>query len=129
MVNRMRNPMELVVSAYAGMDRLMRAALAASFGVLLAHWVLIIAFLMPRLGTLGFLRLHYTASQGIDWVDDWRAIFVFPAFGLAALACNFAFAAALARTRRQIGRMVLVGTLFVEIIIAAGGVIAVLLNG
>lgn len=125
----MRNPRELVVSAYAGMDRVMRAATVAAFGVLLAHWVLIVAFLLPRLGTLQFLRLHYTASQGIDWVDDWRSIFIFPAFGLVALVCDFAFAAALARTRRQLGRMIAVGTVLVEVVVAVGGVIAVLLNG
>ena len=129
MINRMRNPMELVASAYAGMDRVMRAAVVAAFGILAVHWALIIAFLVPRLGTLRFLRLHYTASQGIDWVDDWRAIFIFPAFGLAALICDFAFAAALSRTRRQLGRMILIGAVLVEIVVAAGGVIAVLLNG
>lgn len=129
MMFRMRNPREFVVTAYAGMDRVMRVAAVAAFGVLLAHWVLIVAFLLPRIGSLSFLRLHYTASQGIDWVDDWRAIFVFPAFGLVAFVCDFAFAAALARTRRQLGRMIIVGTVLVEIVVAVGGVIAVLLNG
>ncbi len=129
MMLRMRNPREIVVSAYMGMDRVMRAATAAAFGILLVHWVFIFAFLLPRLGTLRFLRLHYTASQGIDWVDDWRSIFIFPAFGLAAFVCDFAFAAALARTRRQLGRMIVVGTVLVEIVVAVGGIIAVLLNG
>ncbi|MEY4744759.1 MAG: hypothetical protein RL272_704 [Candidatus Parcubacteria bacterium] len=129
MLIRMRNPMEIVVSSYAGMDRVMRASAAAAFAVLAVHWALIVAFLIPRLGTLRFLRLHYTASQGIDWVDDWRAIFTFPAVGLAALACNYAFAAALARNRRPLGRMILIGTVLVEAIVAVGGVIAVLLNG
>lgn len=129
MAIRMRNPRAAVATAYADMDRAMRVSAALAFAVLAAHWALVMAFVVPRIGTLRFLRLHYTASQGVDWVGEWYAIFTFPAIGLLAFFGNLAFATTLAKGNRQMGRMVLVATVLIELVLAAGGVIAVLLNG
>ena len=107
----------------------MRIAAAGAFTVLMVHWAFIVAFIVPRLGSLRFLRLHYSAAQGIDWIDDWHAIFTFPALGLAAFFCNVAFAVVLAKRDPLLGRMLMAATVVVELMLAVGGIIAVLLNG
>lgn len=124
-----RKPRALVAAADAGLDRAMRLTAAAAFAVLMVHWAFIVAFLVPRLGELRFLRLHYSAAQGIDWIGDWRAIFTFPGLGLAAFICNLGFSSALGRRDPVLGRMLMGATVVVEILLAVGGVIAVLLNG
>ncbi|HTM68972.1 MAG TPA: hypothetical protein VL426_06780 [Candidatus Binatia bacterium] len=124
-----KNPRALASAVNASLDKATRITAAAAFSVLMVHWAFIVAFVMPRLGELQFLRLHYSAAQGIDWVDDWRAIFLFPAVGLAAFACNVAFAVLLARRDRALGRLLMGATVVVELLVAVGGVIAVLLNG
>ncbi|HTK04366.1 MAG TPA: hypothetical protein VL500_02185 [Candidatus Eisenbacteria bacterium] len=126
---RLLNPRALALSAQSGLDRTMRIAAAGAFMVLMVHWAFIVAFVVPRLGALRFLRLHYSAAQGIDWIDDWHAIFTFPALGLAAFFCNVAFAVVLAKRDRLLGRMMMFATVIVELLLAVGGVIAVLLNG
>ena len=129
MAFQLKKPLAIVAAADAGLDRQMRLTAAAAFGVLMVHWAVIVAFVIPRLGELRFLRLHYSAAQGIDWIGDWRAIFTFPAIGLAAFFCNVIFASSLGRRDRALGRLLMGGTVIVELILAIGGVIAVLLNG
>jgi hypothetical protein len=109
-------------------DRPGRALAAAAFGVLAVHWAFILSFVVPRLGTLGFLRLHYSASLGVDWVGEWWKIFSFPAFGLAVFFANVALASTLGRANRMQAALVLGGTLVVEAFLAVAGVIATLLN-
>lgn len=129
MAIRIGNPRSLLVAVSAEMDRPMRVAAMTAFAVLAAHWLFILAFVVPRLGGLRFLRLHYTAAHGIDWVAEWQAIFTFPGIGLAAFFVNVAIATALARNNRSLGRIVLGTAVLVEVLLAAGGVLAVLLNG
>lgn len=122
------------IRAYAadisnGLDRTTRAIAVGAFSLLAVHWLLLLSFVVPRLGRLDFLRLHYTASHGIDWVGDWRQIFVFPAIGLGAFFCNLWFAGALGRRERTLSRMLMAATLLIEAALAAGGVAAILLNG
>jgi hypothetical protein len=111
------------------MDLFMRAAIVIAFVPLVLQWTAILAFLVPRLGTLHFLRLHYTAAQGVDWVDVWYAIFLFPMLGLATFAVNLAIAMRLGRRNRSLGHVVMVATAFIEAMLAVSGIIAVLLNG
>jgi hypothetical protein len=129
MAIRIGNPRPLLVAASAEMDRPMRVAAVLSFVVLVAHWLFILAFVVPRLGSLSFLRLHYTAAHGIDWVASWEAIFTFPGIGLVVFFVDLAIAAALARTNPSLGRIVLGAAVLVQVILAVGGVLAVLLNG
>lgn len=129
MAIRIGNPRPVLVAASAEMDRPMRVAAVLAFAVLTAHWLFILAFVVPRLGGLSFLRLHYTAAHGIDWVAGWQAIFTFPGIGLAAFFVNLALAAALAKTNKSLGLIVLGAAVLIEIFLAAGGVLAVLLNG
>lgn len=129
MAIRLGNPRSALVAVSADMDRPMRVAALMAFAILVAHWLFILAFVVPRLGGLGFLRLHYTAAHGIDWVAGWQAIFTFPGIGLAAFFLNLGIAAALAKTSPVLGRIVLGAAVLVEIFLAIGGVLAVLLNG
>lgn len=109
-------------------DRASTAAAIIAAAVLLLNWGLIIAFLVPRLGTLHFLRLHYTAALGVDWVAEWWKVFSFPIFGCAALFVNGFFSGILSKKHRMLGLVILFSTVAVEMILAGGGAMAILLN-
>ncbi len=103
--------------------------LTASLGILVGHWVAVFFFVVPRLGTLEFLRLHYTARLGVDWIGQWWMIFSFPIFGLAVFFVNLYFADVLARQHRSLGFVAHTSTLLTEAALAFGGIAAILLNG
>lgn len=107
----------------------MKWALSGSLLALIAHWGIIAAFIVPRLGNLGFLRLHYTARQGVDWVDAWYVILLFPVFATLTLLTNSLFAARFAQRNKALARIVLLATMAIEILMTVGGVLVVLLNG
>ena len=100
-----------------------------AMSVLLVHWLLVLWFTVARLGSLGFLRLHYTAALGVDWIDSWWKIFMFPGFGLAVFLVNGLLAGALSKSHRQFGPLLMGVTIFLQVIFAMGGVMAILLNG
>lgn len=101
----------------------------ASAALALASLLAVLAYVVPRWGELRFLRLHYTAALGIDWVADWRWLFVFPALAWAILPVNGWLAGRLAGRQRRLGLMMLAATLLVETFILAGAGLAVSLNG
>lgn len=111
------------------LDRPMKWAFSVSLLALMAHWGIVAAFVIPRLGNLGFLRLHYTARQGIDWVDIWYVILVFPTVATLTLIINAIIAARFAIRNKSLGRLLLVITALIEILMTVGGVLVVLLNG
>ena len=96
--------------------------------VLLLNWAAIIAFLAPRLGTLRFLRLHYTAALGVDWEAEWWKVFSFPILGCATFFINGFLSGMLARKHRMLGLTVLFATAVIEMALAGGGVMAIMLN-
>lgn len=100
----------------------------AAVAVLALHWAVVVGFLAARAGTLGFLRLHYTAALGVDWVGEWWYLFVFPALGCASLLVNAWFSGVLARRHPPLGLLVLGTTVVIELLLAAGAFLAVLLN-
>lgn len=100
-----------------------------SLGVLVAHWIVVFAFVVPRLGTLEFLRLHYTATIGVDWIGAWWMIFSFPVFGLFVYFVNIYFANLLTKQHRSLAIVVHASTALTEMALAFGGIAAVLLNG
>jgi hypothetical protein len=101
---------------------------AVGFAVLLLHWAFVLAFVAPRLGQLDFLKLHYTAQYGVDWIAAWQHIFVFPLFGLGAFFLNAWLAIRLYPRYRVFAEFVLQVTVLLEVTLAAAGVIAALLN-
>ncbi len=109
-------------------DRSARVATASAILVLALHCLFIIRFVAVRIGTLSFLRLHYTTAIGVDWVAEWWYIFSFPLLGLVTLLVNLWLATVLARRRAALGVLMLVATVVLEILLAAGGLIAMLLN-
>lgn len=116
-------PLMLGIRDRAGMG----LALAALV-VLLGHWITVLWFVMPRLGTLDFLRLHYTAGLGIDWIDAWWYLFAYPAAGFLVLIANVLLASLLGKRHPALGLLVLSATLVVQVFLATGGIIAVFLN-
>jgi hypothetical protein len=102
---------------------------AVAVGMLAVHWMLVMWFVMSRLGTLRFLRLHYTATLGVDWIDSWWMIFAFPVFGLVVFVVNGLFSGALSAKFRSSALVLMSVTIFLEAVAAVGGVMAMLLNG
>lgn len=117
------------IHAWIGVrDRSSLTIAAACLMVLIVHWAVIFLFIAPRLDSLDFLRLHYTASVGVDWIGDWWNIFVFPAAGFFVFFINGLLSGILAVKSRMLGLAVLVATLIIEVFLAAGGIMAVILN-
>lgn len=112
----------------ARLDRGLRPWFIAALTVCLAHWVGIMAFLVIRIGSLDFLYLHYTAEFGIDWIGSWYLIFTYPAVGLIFLLANVWTTLRLQVSHRALTSLMAVVTLIVEVVIAAAGTIAVILN-
>lgn len=102
--------------------------LALACLALVAQWAVIVFFLVPRLGSLEFLRLHYTADFGVDWIAEWWKIFVYPVLGAVVLLLNVPAAHAVGRTHGVMSHGVLFLTLVIETALAAGGIMAVMLN-
>lgn len=103
------------------------AAIVAA-AALMVQLALVFSFVVPRIGTLHFLRLHYTSAFGVDWIDLWWFLFAFPAAGFAVFFLNAAFAAAVSSKHPMLGSILAFATAFVEIALAIGGGLAVLLN-
>ncbi|OGL74016.1 hypothetical protein A3C96_00660 [Candidatus Uhrbacteria bacterium RIFCSPHIGHO2_02_FULL_60_10] len=103
--------------------------LVAAAGLIAAlHAVLVGGFVLVRLRGLNFVRLHYTATLGVDWVDAWWNALLFPCLGLAFMFVNGFFSGLLARRHRQYGVTIAFLTLIIESVLASGGVMAILLN-
>lgn len=85
-------------------------------------------FLLPRQSELKFLRLHYLADLGVDWIDVWWKILIFPIIGAVFFFINGYFSGTLAARRREFGALVLGATAVVEILLLVGSLIAVMLN-
>jgi len=99
-------------------------------GALLAlDLVLVLAFLIPRFGRLDFLRLHYTADLGVDWVAEWWKIFIFPGLGVMVFFSNAFFSGILARRHRMYGNLVWTATVVVEAMLAAASILVIRING
>ena len=109
--------------------RVAKAASVSAMLVLAVHFAFVIQFIVFHLGDLRFLRLHYATGIGVDWIDRWWYLFVFPFLGLASLAINLWFATILAKRKIALGVMIVVATAVLEIFFAASGLIAILLNG
>lgn len=89
---------------------------------------IVAAFLIPRWGKLSFIRLHYSASLGVDWEGEWWKIFIFPAVGLGFLLLNMLAASILSKRQQAYATVLLFCTVGIELAAAAGAVAAVLLN-
>lgn len=103
--------------------------MVAAAAVLVVHMAAVFFYVVPRVGRLQFLRLHYTVSLGIDWIAPWWQLFVFPGLGLAVFMTNGAAASAVTGRLPPLARFLQLLTLALEVGLAAAGIIAILLNG
>ncbi len=112
-----------------GANDLAGKLLAAYCGLaILADLGTILVFILPRIGKLGFLRLHYTVELGVDWAAEWWKLFVFPVVGILFFFINGFFSGILAKKHRMLGLITLGATAVIETILAGSGIIAVMLN-
>lgn len=99
-----------------------------SLAVIALHFAFIVSYLVPRAGALRFLRLHYSVVFGVDWVAEWRYLFIFPAIGAAAFIVNGLIAGVVAAKKPSFALALHYATALIETALAAAGAIAVLLN-
>lgn len=96
---------------------------------LAANWLAVVIFLASRpAGLPDFLRLHYTAALGVDWVAEWWKIFIYPGVGLAVFFINGFFSGILAKRHRMLGLLILGTTAVMEVLLTVAGFLAVMLN-
>lgn len=93
-------------------------SLAVVLWLVVSHW-----------GQLVFLRLHYTVTLGIDWIADWRYIFVYPGLAAVVFLANGWLAGRLARRSRRLSRLAMVFTVFLLGLILVSSSLIVSLNG
>ena len=92
------------------------------------HWFVIFVFTISRIGTMDFLRLHYVAAIGVDWIGSWWMIFSFPVFGFFVFFINLFLANILEKQNRLLVIVAFTATALTESALAFGGIAAVLLN-
>ena len=117
------------IKRYYGLyDRSIFICLAIALFFLLVHISLMVAFLLPRWGRLDFLRLHYTASLGIDWIGEWWNLLWYPGFGVGIFFINGYFSGRLALHHRLLGLVIAILTMLLECMVMVAGIMAILLN-
>ncbi|MDD5251365.1 MAG: hypothetical protein PHT12_01880 [Patescibacteria group bacterium] len=109
-------------------DRLTAVMAALAAAAWLVSLAAVAGFVLPRWGQTDFLRLHYTARWGVDWVAEWWNIAVFPAVGGVILLINGWLAGRLARQHRALAFLVYAATAANETLVAAASVLVVILN-
>jgi hypothetical protein len=102
--------------------------LVASAVVLFLHVAMVVVFVVQRWNTLDFLRLHYTVDLGVDWIDRWWRIFLFPGLAFFTLLVNSALVVLLKQKHVAYARMMSVATLMLELILFASAIFALPLN-
>ena len=109
-------------------DKTSRRLVIGGFFILILHWLFILGFIFPRLGTLRFLRLHSMAMIGVNWVDVWWKIFLFPVVGTVAFFINFLFSSFFIKRTRLLSGIILSANLVLQILFAVGGIFVISLN-
>jgi hypothetical protein len=118
------------LSAFFGIkDRLGLVLTGLAAGLALSSLTVVVVFVVRRWGDLGFLRLHYTVALGIDWIADWRYLFVYPGLALLVFGVNSWVTGRLARRSRRLSRLQMVFTALLLALITVGTVLIVSLNG
>lgn len=102
--------------------------LVGSAGVLLLHVAVVLIFIVQRWNTLDFLRLHYTVDLGVDWIDQWWRIFLFPGLAFFTFLVNSTLIVLLKQKHVAYARMMSIATLMLELILFASAIFALLLN-
>ncbi len=92
------------------------------------HTAAILAFLLPRLSSLSDLKLRYTAEFGVNWVDDWRMLGLFPAVAAVSVVVDWLLARRLRKLHPSMGETMAVAGVLVSLAFAVAGGIALLLN-
>jgi hypothetical protein len=119
----------------ARFDRLMgvsgrtsKVAAILGLAVLALHWAVMAAFIVPRLGSLGYVRLHYTATLGVDWVGQWWKLFTFPIAGTVIAFVNALLSGMLIKSTPRGDIVIHCTTALLQIMLATAGIMALLLN-
>lgn len=106
-------------------DKLIFLTAIAGFLVNLASWFILFWQIKPGSGNL---LLHYTVYFGVDWVGEWYKIFTAPLVGLLILVLNFFLAFFIYQKQRIISYLLLLSSLFVEIVVGLYAIFLIIMN-
>jgi hypothetical protein len=109
-------------------DRLIRYATLLAIILHLSQWVLIFVKLMPMVGSIDYLSLHYNIYFGVDLIGSWKRVFVFPAAGLIFLVLNAFIAAGLYKKEKFLSYILFLCSPLINAGILVALVLIILLN-
>lgn len=72
--------------------------------------------------------LHYTVYFGVDWVGEWRMIFLIPLAGLLFLMINVLLAYLFYKSQKLVSYLFLSATVILEIFIIFQSIFLVVMN-
>jgi hypothetical protein len=109
-------------------DRFFQIVLGASLLINLAIWVFLYFKFAPLGSSENILPLHYNIYFGIDFVGEWKKVFVIPLVGIFFITINFLISDIVYLRDKIIGYF-LVGTgLFVQLILSGAAFMVAMIN-
>lgn len=76
----------------------------------------------------GSFFLHYTVYFGVDWVGEWKMIFLIPLTGFLFLVINTLFAYFFYKSQKLISYFFVSATAILEIFIVFQGIFLIIMN-
>jgi hypothetical protein len=109
-------------------DRFFQIVLGASLLINLAIWAFLYLKFSPLGSSENILPLHYNIYFGIDFVGEWKKVFVIPLVGIFFITINFLIADIVYLRDKIIGYF-LVGTgLFAQILLSGAAFMVAMIN-
>ena len=109
-------------------DRFFQIVLGASLLINLAIWAFLYFKFSPLGSSENILPLHYNIYFGIDFVGEWKKVFVIPLVGIFFITINFLIADIVYLRDKIIGYF-LVGTgLFAQILLSGAAFMVAMIN-
>jgi len=109
-------------------DRFFQIVLGSSLLVNLAIWAFLYFKFSPFGNSENILPLHYNIYFGIDFVGEWKKVFVIPMVGIFFITINFLIADIIYLRDKIIGYF-LVGTgLFAQLLLSGAAFMVAMIN-
>lgn len=108
--------------------RVIRVSLVVAFSMNILSWIMFVWFVLPRLANSPFFALHYTVYFGVDLIGaPWRLV-TMPLIGLVILLMNTFLVSHLYIKDRLSATLVVIATLFFEMMLLWSVFLNILLN-
>lgn len=109
-------------------DKFFKIVVGLSLLINLAIWIFLYVKISPLGNTSSILPLHYNVYFGIDFIGDWKMVFMLPTAGIIFIMINFILADVVYLKDKVIGYFLAGAGLFSQIILAMAAFTVVMLN-